>query len=201
MAQAAVRTGLSPQEYLDFERSSPLRHEYADGELFAMAGGTLEHSAIAANILGELRNALRGRGCRVLTSDMRIKIAATRRYVYPDGAVICARPEFEDEQRDTLLNPRVIVEVLSDSSEAYDRGDKFAQYRTLPSLEEYVLASQKAPRIEVFTRQPDGSWLLRIHGPGEQAELSSLGGALDVDRVYLDVFERDAMGEAPKDAP
>ncbi|WP_437715435.1 Uma2 family endonuclease [Sorangium sp. So ce448] len=199
MAQAAVRTGLSPQEYLDFERSSPLRHEYADGELFAMAGGTLEHSAIAANILGELRNALRGRGCRVLTSDMRIKIAATRRYVYPDGAVVCARPEFEDEQRDTLLNPRVIVEVLSDSSEAYDRGDKFAQYRTLQSLEEYVLASQKAPRIEVFTRQPDGSWLLRIHGPGEHADLSSLGGALDVDRVYLDVFEQDATAEAPQD--
>lgn len=201
MAQAAVRTGLSPKEYLDFERSSPLRHEYADGELFAMAGGTLEHSAIAANIIGELRNALRGQGCRVLTSDMRIKIAASHRYVYPDGAVVCARPEFEDEQRDTLLNPRVIVEVLSDSSEAYDRGDKFAQYRTLPSLEEYVLASQKAPRIEVFTRQPDGSWLLRIHGPGEHAALSSLGGSLDVDQVYLGVFEQHAMGEAPQDAP
>lgn len=201
MAQAAVRTGLSPQEYLELERSSPLRHEYADGEIFAMAGGTLEHSAVAANVLGELRSALRGRGCRVLTSDMRIKIAAARRYVYPDGAVVRSRPEFEDDQRDTLLNPRVVVEVLSDSSEAYDRGDKFAQYRTLPSLEEYVLASQKAPRIEVFTRQADGSWLLRFHGPGERAELSSLGCTLDVDRVYQDVFEQGATGEAPPAAP
>ncbi|HTN84704.1 MAG TPA: Uma2 family endonuclease [Sorangium sp.] len=201
MAQAAVRTGLSPQEYLDFERSSPLRHEYADGEIFAMAGGTLEHSAVAANVIAELRSALQGRGCRVLTSDMRIKIAAIRRYVYPDGAVVCSRPEFEDEQRDTLLNPRLVVEVLSESSEAYDRGEKFAQYRTVPSLEEYVLASQKAPRIEVFTRQPDGAWLLRIHGPGERAELSSLGCALDVDRVYLDVFEQGAAGDGPPAAP
>ncbi|WP_437317892.1 Uma2 family endonuclease [Sorangium sp. So ce385] len=201
MAQAAARTGLSPQEYLAFERSSPLRHEYADGEIFAMAGGTLEHSAVAANVIGELRSALQGRGCRVLTSDMRVKIAATRRYVYPDGAVVCSRPEFEDEQRDTLLNPRLVVEVLSDSSEAYDRGEKFAQYRTLPSLQEYVLASQKAPRIEVFTRQPDGAWLLRIHGPGERAALSSLDCALDVDRVYLDVFEQGATGDGPPAAP
>lgn len=201
MAQTAVRAGLSPQEYLDFERSSPLRHEYADGEIFAMAGGTLEHSAVAANVIGELRSALQGRGCRVLTSDMRIKIAATRRYVYPDGAVVCSGPEFEDEQRDTLMNPRLVVEVLSESSEAYDRGEKFAQYRTVPSLEEYVLASQKAPRIEVFTRQPDGAWLLRIHGPGERAELSSLGCTLDVDRVYLDVFEQGAAGDGPPAAP
>jgi Uma2 family endonuclease len=185
---AAIRTGVSEQEYLAFERSSPERHEYADGEIFAMPSGTLEHSAIGANILGELRNALTGR-CRVLTSDMRIKIPATRRYVYPDGSIVCGRAELDDEHRDTLLNPRVIVEVLSDSSEVYDRGDKFANYRTIASLQEYVLASQKEPQIEVFTRQPDGSWTLRVYRSGERAALASLDCALAVDKAHQDVFQ------------
>jgi len=188
MGQAAVRTGMSEQDYLDFERSSPDKHEYADGEIFAMSGGTIEHSSIAANIIIELGNALLGRGCRVLTSDMRIKIPATGRYVYPDGSVVCARPEFTDDKRDTLLNPRLIIEVLSDSTEAYDRGDKFVAYQTVASLNEYVLASQKEARIEVFSRQPDGSWSLRSYGPGDRAALSSLGCVLEVDRVYTDVF-------------
>jgi len=188
MGQAALRTGMSEEDYLAFERASEEKHEYADGEIFAMSGGTLEHSQVSANIIRELGNALSGRGCRVLTSDMRIKVPATGRYVYPDGSVVCARPEFVDETRDTLVNPRVIVEVLSDSSEAYDRGDKFAGYRSIASFHEYIVASQKEPRIEVFTRQPDESWMLRIHGPGERVTLRSLECALDVDRVYADVL-------------
>lgn len=188
MGQAAVRTGLSEQEYLAFERSSPMKHEYADGEIFAMSGGTLEHSTVTVNIIGELRNALAGRGCRVLESNMRVKVPATGRYAYPDCSVFCGRPEFTDEVRDTLINPRVLVEVLSDSTEAYDRGDKFANYRTIPTFMEYVLASQKQPQIEVFTRQSDGSWTLRIYGPGERVDLPSLGCAIEVDRVYADVF-------------
>lgn len=192
MGQAALRTGMSEEEYLAFERAAEEKHEYADGEIFAMSGGTIEHSEIAANIIGELRNAISGRGCRVLTSDMRIKVPATGRYVYPDGAVVCGRPEFTDEARDTLLNPRVIIEVLSDSSEAYDRGDKFAGYRSIASFQEYIVASQKEPRIEVFTRQPDGSWMLRIHGPGAQVSLTSLGCTIEVDRVYAGVFEPHA---------
>jgi Uma2 family endonuclease len=190
MGQAAERTFLSPEEYLAFERSSDQRHEFADGEIFAMSGGTLEHSTVAGNVIRELGNAVGDRGCRVLTSDMRIKIAARKRYLYPDASVVCEEPVFEDEKRDTLLNPQVIAEVLSDSSEAYDRGDKFAQYRTLSSLREYVLLSQKEPLIEVFTRQPGGGWLLRSYGPGERAALASLGCELDVDRVYLNVFAR-----------
>jgi Uma2 family endonuclease len=188
MGYAAVRAGLSPEEYLAFERSSEVRHEYADGEIFAMSGGTLEHSTVTANILLELGKQLPPR-CRVLTPDMRIKIPATGRYVYPDGSVLWGLPEFEDDKRDTLLNPRVIIEVLSDSTEAYDRGDKFANYRSVPSLEEYVLASQKEPQIEVFTRQPDGSWLLRIFGPSERTSIASVGCAIEVDRVYAGVFE------------
>lgn len=192
MGQAALRTGMSEQEYLAFERSSPEKHEYADGEIFAMSGGTIEHSAVAANIIRELGNSLFGKGCRTLTSDMRLKIPSTGRYVYPDGSVVCGPPEFVDDTRDTLLNPRLIIEVLSDSSEAYDRGDKFAGYRSIASFQEYVIASQKEPRIEVFTRQPDGSWMLRVHGPGERAALASVGCAIEVDRVYADVFEAPA---------
>ena len=196
MGYAAVRTGMSEQEYLAFERASAEKHEYANGEIFAMSGGTGEHSAISANIIREVGNALFGRGCRVHTSDMRINISPAGRYVYPDASIVCARPEYTDDSRDTLVNPLVIVEVLSDSSEAYDRGDKFAQYQTIASLAEYVLASQKKPRIEVFTRQTDGSWLLRVNGPGERAGLSSVECSIDVDRVYTDVFEIAAAGEA-----
>ena len=188
MAQAAVRTGLSPQEYLELERSSDVRHEYADGEIFAMSGGTFAHAAAAGNVIRALGIAVEDRGCHVLTSDMRVKIAARNRYVYPDVSVVCERPVFEDDRLDTLLNPLVIVEVLSDSTEAYDRGDKFLQCRTLPSLREYVLLSQKEPQIEVFTRQPDGAWLLRTYGPGERAVIASLACDLDVDRVYRNVF-------------
>jgi Uma2 family endonuclease len=189
MGYAALRTGMTEQEYLAYERAAVEKHEYVDGEIFAMSGGTMEHSAVAANIIRELGTALFGRGCRVLTSDMRIKIHEDGRYVYPDGSVVCGRPEFTDETRDTLLNPRIIIEVLSDSSEAYDRGDKFASYRSIPSFDDYLIASQKEPRLELFTRQADGSWSLRIHGPGDRVTLSSAGVTIEVDRVYADVFD------------
>ena len=188
MGDAAAVRKLSPAEYLAFERSSETKHEYADGEIFAMSGGTFAHSAIAANIGRLLGTALEERGCTTLTSDMRIHVPATGRYVYPDGSIVCGPPSFQDEQQDTLLNPVVIVEVLSDSTEAYDRGDKFAGYQSIPSLRHYVIASQKVARIEVFTRQSDGSWILRNYGPGEHAELSAAGCAIDVDRVYRSVF-------------
>lgn len=180
---------MTEQEYLAYERASPEKHEYADGEVFARSGGTGEHAAVAANIIRELGSALFGKGCRVHTSDMRVHVPSRGRYVYPDGSIVCGRPMYTDETRDTLVNPRVIIEVLSDGTEAYDRGDKFAQYRTLPSLEVYVLASQKEPRIEVFTRHADGAWLLRAYGPGECAAISPLGCNLDVERVYTDVFD------------
>jgi Uma2 family endonuclease len=189
MAQAAARSRLSPEEYLAFERSSEQRHEFADGEIFAMSGGTREHSLVAVNIAGELRLALLDRPCEVHASDMRIKIQATKRYLYPDASVVCGPPAFEDATRDTLLNPVVIVEVLSDSSEAYDRGDKFGQYRTIETLKEYVLASQKEARIEHFRRLPDGSWLLRILQRGDRVRLESIDGEIAVDRAYLKVFD------------
>jgi len=192
MGQAALRAKLSPEEYLEFERASEIRHEYADGEIFAMAGGTREHSLLAANIVRELSLALLERRYEVYTSDMRVKIPSTGRYLYPDVSVACGRPAFEDEKRDTLLNPNVVVEVLSDSSESYDRGDKFAQYRTLASLKEYVLASQKAALIEHYRRQADGSWLYRALGPGERLILLSIECEISVDRAYIKVLDAPA---------
>lgn len=196
MGDAAERIAMTESEYLAFERASEEKHEFADGEIFAMSGGTMEHSAVAANIIAELRGALFGKGCRVLTSDMRIYIPETGRYVYPDGSMVCGRPEFTDETRDTLLNPRLVIEVLSESSEAYDRGDKFAGYRSIPSFSEYVIASQKEQLIELFTRQPDGSYTLRIHGPGERVALTSVGASIEVDRVYADVFDPELRARA-----
>lgn len=189
MGYAAVRVGLTPEEYLAFERASEQRHEYADGELFAMSGGTREHSLIAANILAELSFALVERQCEAHGPDMRIKSKVTGRYVYPDASVVCGRPAFEDATRDTLLNPVVVVEVLSDSSEAYDRGDKFAHYQTIASVQDYVLASQKEPRIEHFHRLQDGTWLLRILKPGARLVLESVGCEIPVERAYRKVFD------------
>lgn len=189
MAQAAVQAKMSPQEYLELERASETKHEYADGEIFAMSGGTFERAQITGNITGELRSALRARPCRICPADMRVKSATTDRYVYPDVALVCGPPRFEDERRDTLLNPTAIFEVLSDSTEAYDRGDKFAHYRTIPSFVDYVLASQKRVQVEHFHRQEDGSWKLVVLGPGDRLVLPSIECELAVDELYLKVFD------------
>jgi Uma2 family endonuclease len=187
MGQPAIRTDLTPAEYLAFERAAVDKHEYADGEIFAMAGCSREHSLITGNVYSELRDALLDRSCEVHTADMRVKIAARGRYVYPDASVVCDEPVFEDAEVDTLVNPKVIVEVLSDSTEGYDRGDKFEQYRSLPSFTDYVLISQKAMRVEHFQRQPDGRWLLTIVGPGASLALESIGVTIAIERLYLKV--------------
>jgi Uma2 family endonuclease len=188
MGQAALRTKASEQDYLAFERAAEERHEYADGEIFAMSGGSWEHSLIASNINRELGTALLERRCAVHGSDMRVHIPSTGRYTYADVLVVCDRPVFTDEARDTLENPVVIVEVLSDSTERYDRGDKFEQYQTVASLRDYVLVSQKKARIEHFRKQADGTWVLRVAGPGDRIVLESVGCELLVDRAYLKVF-------------
>lgn len=191
MGSAAQRLRMTAEEYLAFERASDVRHEFANGEIFAMAGGTYEHTTIAANMIGELRNALRGRKCSVQTSDMRIHIPLRGRYVYADASVVCGRPEFLDDKHDTLINPRVVVEVLSPSTEVYDRGEKFTLYQTLPSVMHYVLAAQDKPCIEVFTRMVDGLWKSRTYGPGEIVVLPALEISFEVDQVYSNVFDSD----------
>lgn len=190
MAQATQATTVTVADYLAFERASEQRHEFIDGQIVAMTGGTFEHAVIAGNVARELGNALGDRPCWVCPADMRIKIEASERYTYADVAVVCGTPRFEDDRRDTLLNPTALFEVLSDSTESYDRGEKFAQYRTLESLTDYVLVSQKQALVEHFQRQPDGGWLLRALGPGERLALPSLGCEVAVDAFYLKVFHR-----------
>lgn len=152
---------LTPDEYLAIERDAPLRSEFFDGEMFAMAGATEQHTLAKDNFAGEARNALKGGPCRVVTSDMRVKISAKGLYVYPDVVIYCGDAQFEDDVRDTLLNPQIIVEVLSDSTEGYDRGNKFKSYRKLPSLREYILISQNSPSVERHVPQEGSrSWLM-----------------------------------------
>lgn len=195
MGYAAEKLQMTEDEYLALERAADERHEFANGEIFAMAGGTSNHASVTTSIGAELRIALRKRRCQTRSADMRIHIPSTGRYVYADASVVCGKPQFKDDKHDTLLNPRVIVEVLSPSTEAYDRGDKFAQYRTLPSLMHYVLAAQDKPLVEVFTRLEDGSWNLRTYGPGDRVALPAIECLIEVDQVYSNVFDSDFEDE------
>jgi Uma2 family endonuclease len=151
---------LSEAEYLEMERAAAFKSEFFDGEVFAMSGGTRWHSLIAANLIGELRQRLKGRECFVFDSNLRMKVEATGLYTYPDVTVACEEQRFVDEEMDTLLNPTLVAEVLSDSTEAYDRGKKFEHYRQIPSLRGCLFISQREPRIEQFVRQKTGEWLL-----------------------------------------
>ena len=151
---------LTPEQYLEVERAAQFRSEYYNGRMYAMSGGTHPHAIVIGNLARELGVALKKGPCVVTTSDMRVRVSKTGLYTYPDIVVVCDPPRYGDGRHDTVLNPALIVEVLSPSTEAYDRGFKFAQYRTLESLQEYALVSQSEPRVEIFRRQPSGDWLL-----------------------------------------
>jgi Uma2 family endonuclease len=171
-------------EYLAAEAVSEIRHEFLNGEVWEMAGGTPDHAALAAAVSGELRSALQGKRCRVFSSDLRIRVLATGLSTYPDVSVVCGTFERAPEDKDASTNPVVLVEVLSDSTEAYDPGAKAAHYRQIPSLKEYVFVSQSEPLIEVYRRGEGGSWELREARAGGKADLASLGIQLDVSVVY-----------------
>jgi Uma2 family endonuclease len=176
---------LTPEQYLEIERKAEYKSEYFDGEMFAMSGGTLAHSTIAMNIGGSLVNQLRGRSCRAMSSDMRVRVNPTGLYTYPDVSVVCGEPQLLDGAQDTLLNPTVIVEVLSPSTEAYDRGKKFEHYRNIESLREYLLVASDRVQVDLFTRQDDRQWMLTVAKmPGEQLTLHSIGCTLQVAEVY-----------------
>jgi Uma2 family endonuclease len=179
---------MSPQEYLAWEREQANKHELHDGEIFAMAGGSPRHNALALAVGAELRAALRGRDCRALNSDQRIGLLFRKKYVYPDASVVCGEVVTEEGARDVVVNPSVVVEVLSASTEGYDRGGKWDGYRRLASVDDYLLVSQRAPTIEHFQRMADGSWRYTVASEGEQIELTT-GARLSVDAVYEGVFE------------
>lgn len=179
------KTFLTPEEYLAIERQAETKSEYFNGEMFAMVGASRSHNVIAVNIAGELRQQLKGRPCETYTSDMRTRIPATGLYTYPDVIVVCGEPKFEDEHVDTLLNPTLIVEVLSPSTESYDRGKKFAHYRSVESIAEYLLVAQDEYRVEQFVRQTEGRWLLSdIRTLEGIVELASIGCVLKMGEIY-----------------
>ena len=175
----------TPNEYLALERRSETKAEYCDGEIFAMGGASKEHNLIVTNVVRELGVQLKSRPCRIYCNDMRVKVNATGLYTYPDVVVVCGTDEFDDEQKDTLLNPTIIVEVLSESTEAYDRGKKFEHYRRIESLREYVMVSQAERHIEHYVRQPDDQWLFsETSGADGSIELPDIDCRLALSEVY-----------------
>jgi Uma2 family endonuclease len=159
MGIAQQKTLFTPEEYLELERKAATRHEFIDGIIYAMSGESLSHSQICINLAGEVRTALKGRTCQALSPNMKVRAAGKGMYAYPDLTVVCGEPLFHDEQRDVLLNPKVIIEVLSPSTQRYDQTKKFFRYRKeLPSLTDYVLIYQDAPFIEHHEKQSDGRW-------------------------------------------
>lgn len=176
-------------EYLALEATSDERLEFVDGAVFAMAGGTPEHARLSAAIISELRIALADKGCAVFGSDLKIRVEATNRSTYADAAVICGPERVSELDPNAVTNPTVIVEVLSPSTEAADRGDKWHHYQRLESLREYVLISQREPCVEVFRREGD-EWVLRTSIAGQELELPSSGVRLAVDAIYADPRRR-----------
>lgn len=174
-------------DYLEAEEASDTKHEYLRGESYAMAGGTPEHAALMAAIIRRLGNALDDHPCRVYTSELRIRIEATDLTTYPDVSVVCGPLARSKLDRNAITNPILIVEVLSDSTEAYDRGEKFDHYRQLPSLREYLLVSQRRPKLESYRKNEQGIWMLSEAGAGQTLTLAAVEGVrLDVDLIYRD---------------
>lgn len=179
---------VTAEEYLAADRAAPFRSEFVNGEVFAMSGGRLAHAQLISQISRELQDALDDGPCIVTVSDLRLQIAAGETYVYPDVMVLCGEPIYAEGHRDIITNPSAVVEVLSESTERWDRGGKFAQYRRVASLREYVLVSQDAMRVEWFTREDNGVWTYReAVGPEAVVRLDGLGVSLGVGRIYRKV--------------
>lgn len=182
---------ISEEEYLLFERASQTKHEYFNGRIYAMTGAKEAHNLIAGNTLASLHRQLRTKPCRVYPSDMRVKVIKTGLNTYPDVVVVCGQPQFSDKVLDTLLNPVVIIEVLSASTERYDRGMKFQNYRTIDTLRDYILIAQDQYHIEHFSRQDSGLWVL------QEATESATGihiPSIDCELNMQDVYEKVEIG-------
>jgi Uma2 family endonuclease len=180
-----IKPYISPEEYLRLERLSEYKSEYVNGEIFAMTGASLKHNLVAGNIFGELRQQLKGRQCQAYVNDMRVKVSATGLYTYPDVIVVCGEPKFEDKYVDTLLNPTILVEVLSPSTERYDRIAKSSYYRTLDSLTEHLLVAQDEVRLEQYVKQANEQWLLFEYTSLDMViELPSINCTLALSDVY-----------------
>jgi len=183
-------------EYLSMERASDVKHEFAFGEIYAMSGASARHVGIVSNIVGELRNQLRERPCQVYSTDLCLSVDANQRYTYPDVMVVCDKPQFLDKELDTLLNPDLIVEVLSESTRNYDRGDKFQQYRGIPSFREYLLVDQAKAHVERYSKQSGGTWSLwETDDMNASIQLDSVGAKLPLTEIYfkIDFEDKEAV--------
>ena len=189
---------MTETEFLAFERASEIKHEYLDGYVYTMTGASRAHNLICINAAATLHGQLRQKPCEIYANDMRVKVQATGLYTYPDLSVVYDEPQLAGGEFDTLLNPVLLIEVLSPSTESYDRGKKFQHYRQIDSLGDYVLIAQDSPRIERFTRQPDDTWLLAdAVGLDASVELPSLGCTLALADVYEKVtFEANDQPNA-----
>jgi Uma2 family endonuclease len=188
MAVAPQKPYISPEEYLAQERMAEVRSEYWNGEIVAMAGGSRNHNRILRNLTRRLGNQLEDGPCEPFSSETRVRVPACNTYFYPDALIVCGETLYEDTEAETLLNPSVIVEVLSPGTEAADRGRKFACYRTLPSLKYYLLIAQDALEIDLFTRQEEGQWLLTaLTGLEATLVLEEIGVVLPFTEIYQSV--------------
>ena len=191
MSAVLTQTHHTAEEYLTLERSASIKSEFHDGQIYAMTGASRKHNLITVNIARELSIQLKKRPCEAYGSDMRVKAAEARSYHYPDIVVACGTPQFEDAHIDTLLNPTLLVEVLSPSTEAYDRGGKFAHYRKIPTLREYLLVAQDQPSIERYLRQGDVWILSEAVGLDAAMSLDSIACVLNLREVYDKVLDDD----------
>ncbi len=179
------QTYLTPEEYLAIERQAEYKSEYVDGVMYAMSGASFKHNVIVANLLTELVQQLRGRPCRALPSDIKVRMPDSRKFFYPDVSVVCGEPQFHDESTDVILNPVLIVEVLSESTAGFDRGEKFQAYQQLASLREYLLVSQDKIFIEQYVRQEREKWTyVAMVGLESSLLLPSLECTLSLKAVY-----------------
>jgi Uma2 family endonuclease len=204
IAPAEPRRRYSLAEYLEFEDAAEGKHEFHDGEILAMSGGSPEHALITANAIGAIGNSLKGKPCRLYSSHLRISGPPRSNVYHPDLTIICGPLEYHpnDPKRQLVTNPRLIIEVLLPTTEAYDRGEKFRHYRTIASLAEYVLITQIAPVIETFVRQPDGNWLIAgtYFGLDAVATLRSVQIELKLTDAYAGVtFPQPAPSPDPRE--
>ncbi len=182
---AIPETKLTPGEYLELERKAEYKSEYFDGEIYAMSGAKRNHNKITTNLSGLVWQHLKGKDCESYSNDMRVFVPQTGLYTYPDIVVVCGEPKFQDNVFDTLLNPILLIEVLSESTESYDRGKKFQHYRSIESLQEYVLVAQDEARIEKYVKSGDGFWVLsEAVGTDAEIEFSSIECRVALREVY-----------------
>lgn len=182
-----VKVHHTPEEYLALERQAEYKSEYFNGEIFAMTGASRRHNLVVGNVFASLHGQLRKRPCEIYPSDMRVKVSQTGLYTYPDVVIVCGEPIFDDKQKDTLLNPTVLVEVLSKSTSSYDRGEKFEHYRKLDSLAEYLVIAQNKYHVEHYIRQPDNRWLL---SETDDIQKTNHLSSIECDLTLADIYDK-----------